>query len=107
MNLSPGVALLVHVAGVIVFVWFVFWWQRFYYQRIDPLMREKVSQRLNTPIILVGYRRYQWATDDPGSTKKGQVFLYGLLIAIVFGLFPDVLALVTVGLMLSAVNRGL
>ncbi|MBZ0304265.1 MAG: hypothetical protein K8J31_31305 [Anaerolineae bacterium] len=105
MDLSPVLALCVHLAGVIAFVWFVFYWANLFSRRIEPLLRGFVSQRLGIEIIRWERGpRYHWITPDPRPRSQALVFVWGAALFLGLGLVPMGVALVGIGLILNAIN---
>jgi hypothetical protein len=105
MQLSSFLAIVIHLAGVIAFVRFVFYWAELFSKRIEPLLRHRVSQRLGIEILRWERGpRYHWITPDKRPRSQLLVFLWGTLLFIGLGFVPMMLALLVVGLLLNAIK---
>lgn len=106
MDLSPVAALCFHLAGVIAFIGFVFYWARLFSKRIEPLLRYEVSQRLGIEIVRWERGpRYHWITPDKHPKSQALVFFWNAVLFLGLGFVPMLMALVVVGLILNTVNR--
>jgi len=104
--MSPLISLILMLAALVGFITFVFRWNAFYFYRLDPVIRQKVSDWLGIPITLQGRLnyRYHWVTSDPRQNKQWQLFGCNVIAAILFGLVPNFLAMLAVGLPLHALG---
>lgn len=105
MDTSPIVELVVHIAGVIAFVWFVFYWSSLFSKQIETALRQMVRQRTGIDIV----RRqkgpsYHWATPDTRSKSQALVFFWCVLLFLTIGSGPMIAALFVVSLLVNAVN---
>jgi hypothetical protein len=99
------VALVIHIAGIIAFIWFVFFWANLFSRHIEPVLRQAVSRRLGIEIVRWEKGpRYHWATPDVRPKSRLQVFLWGALLFFIIGSGPMIAALLVVGLLLNTVN---
>lgn len=101
----PILTLAINLAGIIGFVWFVFYWAALFSKRIEPSLRGMVSQRLGIEII----RRqtgpsYHWATSDTQPKSKLLVFFWWALFFLIIGSGPMLIALLVVGVILSTIT---
>ncbi len=102
--MSPIVALVIHIAGVTGFIWFVFYWSALFSKRIEPALRHALIQRLGIEIV----RRqkgpsYHWATPDESPKSRTLVFVWCVILFLVIGSGPMIAALLVVGLLLNTI----
>ena len=105
MDTPPIVELVIHIAALIAFVWFVFYWSALFSKQIEPALRQLVIQRTGVEIV----RRqkgpsYHWATPDTRSKSKTLVFVWCALLFLTIGSGPMIIALFVVGLFVNTVN---
>jgi hypothetical protein len=96
--MSPIVELVIRLAGIISFIWFVSYWANLFSTRIEPSLRRMVSQRLGIEIL----RRqkgpsYHWATPDERPKSRVLVFVWCASLFLIIGSGPMLMALVVLG----------